>query len=127
LSPNGRAELFKYIWGTIEKYRSHPYWINGVEDHLHIATHIHPSITLADLVKGIKLSSNSHIGDHCLFHDFSGWQGGYAAFTYSYRDKDTLIAYIKNQEEHHRTVTFKEELIALLNAHGIEFDERYLL
>jgi len=34
--------------------------------------------------------------------------------------------YIANQEEHHRIRTFKEEFIALLKAHGIEFDERYV-
>lgn len=34
--------------------------------------------------------------------------------------------YIETQEEHHRRKPFQEELIALLNAHGIEYDERYL-
>jgi putative transposase len=61
------------------------------------------------------------------FKNFGGWQDGYAAFTYSYKDKDALIEYIKNQEQHHRKLTFKEELIDLLNEHGIEFDEKYLL
>jgi len=37
-----------------------------------------------------------------------------------------LIEYVKNQEEHHKTKTFREEFIELLTEHGIEFDERYL-
>ena len=127
LSRDSRPEIFKYIWGVIEGHKSHPYWINGVEDHLHIATHIHPTVPLSTLVKNIKLASSSHIGDHRIFKSFAGWQDGYAAFTCSYQDKDRLINYIKNQEEHHKKVSFKEELIALLNEHGIEFDERYLL
>ena len=58
---------------------------------------------------------------------FSGWQDGYGGFTYSYNDKDKLIEYVKNQEEHHKTKTFREEFIELLNEYGIEFDEKYLL
>jgi hypothetical protein len=55
-----------------------------------------------------------------------GWQTGYGGFTYSFKDKDHLIEYVKNQEEHHKIVTFRDELIELLNEHGIEFDEMYM-
>lgn len=54
LSVEKRPDIFKYIWGVIQNKKSHPYWINGVEDHLHIATHIHPTIALAPLIKDIK-------------------------------------------------------------------------
>jgi len=37
-----------------------------------------------------------------------------------------LIAYIKGQEDHHRTMTFKVEFVALLKKHRIQYDERYL-
>lgn len=127
LSSAHRPELFKYIWGVIEGQKSHPYWINGVDDHLHIATHIHPTVPLSTLVKNIKLASSSHIDDNNILKHFAGWQDGYAAFTCSYKDKDRLINYIKNQEEHHKKVSFKEELVALLEEHGIEFEERFLL
>ena len=39
---------------------------------------------------------------------------------------DQVRRYIEKQEEHHRRFTFKEEFVALLKKHGIEFDERYL-
>ena len=58
--------------------------------------------------------------------NFSGWQSGYAYFTYSNEAKDKLIEYVKNQESHHHKKTFKEELIDLLIEHGVEYDERYL-
>ena len=103
------------------------YRIGGVSDHLHILTHIHPTVSLASLVKDIKLASTEHIKNKNLFPNFSGWQEGYAAFTYAFKDKNGLIEYVKNQEDHHRVKTFKEELIDLLTEHGIEFDEKYLL
>lgn len=55
------------------------------------------------------------------------WQDGYGAFTYSFKDKDKLIEYVKNQEIHHKKKTFRDEFVELLNEHGIEFDEKYLL
>ena len=122
-----RAELFKYIAGLLEKKNCHLYRINGVEDHLYILTHLHPSVALAELVKDIKLASTSHIKKELLFPDFGGWQDGYSAFTYSIEAKDNLIEYIKNQEEHHRIKTFEEEYIELLKEHHIEFEEKYLL
>ena len=127
LEKENRKELYKYIWGILKNKKCHLYQIGGVADHIHIVTHIHPSISLSLLVKDIKLASSKHIKDKNLFSTFSGWQEGYGAFTYSIKEKDQLIEYVKNQEEHHRNKSFKEELIELLIEHEIEFDEKYLL
>jgi REP element-mobilizing transposase RayT len=94
---------------------------------MHIVTHIHPTLSLASLIKDIKLAGSDYVKKKCLFSKFSGWQDGYGAFTYSIKEKDRLIEYVKNQEEHHKTITFRDEFIKLLNEHGIEFDEKYLL
>ena len=102
------------------------YRINGVEDHLHIALSLHPSVSLASLIKDIKIASNQMIKSSGLFEGFEGWQEGYAAFTHSYSSLDTLVNYIKNQEEHHKKVSFMDEYLQLLKEHGVEFDPRYL-
>jgi REP element-mobilizing transposase RayT len=122
-----RDELFKYVWGILKNKNCHLYQIGGVTDHIHILTHLHPSVALASLVKDIKLASSDFIKEQHLFPQFNGWQVGYGGFTYAYRDIDRLINYIKNQEEHHKIKLFREELIDLLKEHEIEFDEKYLL
>jgi len=127
LNEKNRQELFKYIWGILKKKRCHLYRIGGITDHIHILTHIHPTVPLASLVKDIKLAGTELIKSKKLFPEFSGWQNGYGAFTYSFCDKDRLIEYVKNEEGHHKTKTFKEEFVGLLNEHGIEFNEKYLL
>ncbi len=127
LTSDKRPALFEYIWGILKNKNCHLYRINGVEDHIHIASHLHPTTPLASLVKDIKLATSSFIKEKGLFINFSRWQEGYGAFTYSFKDKDKLIEYIKNQEEHHLNVSFKEEFIALLKEHKVEFDEKYLL
>jgi REP element-mobilizing transposase RayT len=126
LSKENRDKLYKHIWGTLNNKNCHLYRINGIEDHLHIITHLHPTVTLADLVKDIKLSSSSMIKQKLLFPSFNGWQNGYAAFTYSISEKNRLIEYVKNQETHHKKMSYKEELIRLLKKHEIEYDEKYL-
>ena len=122
-----RPELFKYIGGILKNKKCHLYQIGGISDHIHIVTHLHPSVSLASLVKDIKVASTEYIKKNNLFPAFSGWQDGYGGFTYSIQDRDKLIDYVKNQEEHHKTQSFKEEFIELLKEHGIEFDKKYLL
>jgi REP element-mobilizing transposase RayT len=122
-----RQKLFHYIWGIVNKKNCHLYQVNGVENHIHILTHIHPSISLATLVKDIKLSSSFYIKEFRLFNDFKGWQNGYGAFTYNIKEKEKLIAYVKNQEKHHKVRTFIEEYIELLNENNINYDRKYLL
>jgi len=126
LNPN-REVLYKYIWGVLKNKNCHLYRIGGITDHIHIVTHIHPTISLASLIKDIKLSSSGYIKSLNLFPDFKGWQNGYGGFTYSSKDKDRLIQYVRNQELHHKTKTSRDELIELLHEHEIEFEEKYLL
>jgi REP element-mobilizing transposase RayT len=127
LLKENREKLYKDIWGILKNKNCHLYRINGVEDHLHVITHLHPSISLSNLVKDIKLGCSSYMKENQLFPDFDGWQEGYAAFTYTINEKEGLIRYVQNQEEHHKKMTFKEELVVLLKEHNVEFDERYFV
>ena len=127
LEKRNRDALYKYSTGILQNKKCHLYQIGGVEDHIHIVTHLHPSIALADLIKDIKLASSDYIKSEVMFPKFNGWQDGYGAFTYSIGAKDNLINYVKNQEVHHRKKTFLEEYKELLIENGIEFDEKYLL
>jgi REP element-mobilizing transposase RayT len=120
-------ELYRYIWGILKNKSCHLYRIGGTSDHIHIITHLHPSVSLASLVKDIKIAGSEFIKSNNLFPDFNGCQSGYGAFTYSFNEKDTLIEYVKNQEQHHTKVSFKDELIDLLKEQGIHYDEKYFL
>ena len=127
LIKEGREELFKYIWGALKQKHCHLYRINGVEDHIHIATHIHPTVAPSDLIRDIKTTSSIWIKEKNIFPEFDTWQIGYGAFTYSIKEKNNLINYIKNQENHHRKESFIDEYKKLLLEFEIDFDEIYLL
>jgi len=121
-----RQEVFAYIGGVIKNNRCIPWQINGMEDHLHILLKMHQSVPLASLVKDIKISSHKFIDEREFFPEFTNWQSGYAAFSYDQSAMPNLIHYIKNQEEHHKTIDYRDEYITMLEAAGIDYDERYL-
>ncbi len=127
LAADKREAFFRYTWGILKNKECHLYRINGVEDHLHILTSVHPTVCLADLVKDIKTSTSKWIKENGVFPAFTHWQDGYGAFTVSHDAKDAVIDYIKNQQEHHKKVSFRDELRGLLVRFGVEFDERYLV
>lgn len=127
LNISDRDKLYRFICGVLKNKKCHVYRIGGVEDHLHILTHIHPGIALSSLVKDIKLASSSFIKSENIFPHFAGWQNGYGGFTYTISEKERLIQYVRNQEKHHLIKSFKEEYVELLHEHGIEFEEKYLL
>ena len=118
-------DLYAYITGIIKHKNSHLYRINGVENHLHILTDMNPSIAPIDFVKDIKVSTSIWMKRSNLFPVFKGWAVGYGSFTCSYMDIDRLIDYIKNQQEHHKKISFEEEYRKLLLEYGITPDEKF--
>ena len=127
LTTDKRENLFRYAWGILKNKDCHLYRIGGVEDHVHILTSLHPTIALADLVKDIKVSTSAWIKENAVFQDFTHWQDGYGAFTVGHDDKDAMIEYIKNQQEHHKKISFRDELREMLVRFGVQFDEKYLV
>ncbi len=124
LTKSRRDDLYRFLWGVLKNRQSHLFRIGGIEDHVHILTSIHSTMALSDLVKELKTASSAWIKGEHVFPDFTYWQEGYGAFTHALPDKARLIEYIKNQEQHHQTVTFREEYDALFAGAGLEVDAR---
>lgn len=119
-------ELYKNIWGIIKNRKSVLYRINGTENHIHILCDLHSTICLADFVKEIKTESNEWMKNSEKFPKFVSWAEGYCALSYSMKDKDRIVDYIKNQKEHHKVRKFEDELKTMLYEYGIEYDEKFL-
>jgi REP element-mobilizing transposase RayT len=96
-----------------------------MEDHIHILSDLHPSVALADYVKDIKVASSIWMKASGYFPDFKGWGIKYCALTYSYKEKEVIIRYIKNQQEHHKKESFQDEIKRTFKAHGIDMDEKW--
>jgi putative transposase len=120
------ARMHEYLGGCIRTLGGVPLEIGGVADHVHALARLKPTHCLADVLRDIKKPSSEWARHEMKCTGFR-WQDGYAAFTVAVSQVERVRGYIANQAEHHRAKTFEEEVRELLTAHGIEFDERYLL
>ncbi len=121
-----QSRLYDYIGGIVRAQRGTLYAIGGMPDHVHLLLRWRTDATIADLMRTVK--ARSSLWMHKTFADSAGfaWQNGYAAFSVSKSAEPDVKRYIENQIDHHQERDFQAELLALLRAHGIEFDERYL-
>ena len=121
-----KDELYAYIGSIIKDTGSIPIIINGVENHIHILCVLSKNIALAKLLEEIKRHSSRWIKTKSNYYSNFAWQGGYCGLSVSPSLHQRTKHYIKNQEEHHKKVTFKEEYLLFLNEYGIKYDEQYL-
>lgn len=125
INQENASQLYAYITGVIKNKNSHLYRINGVENHLHVLTDIHPSVAPADFVREIKVSSSMWMKRSGLFPLFKGWADGYGSFTCGFKDLGRLIDYVKSQQEHHRKRAFEDEYRRVILESGVKIDDRY--
>jgi putative transposase len=126
ITPDLAPRLYEYIAGTIRQTGSTLITAGGMPDHVHLLVSLGRQKALADALRDIKANSSRWI--HETFENLRGfaWQSGYGGFAVSYSNLDEVKRYISHQKEHHRVRTFKEEFLAFLKRHSIEYDERYV-
>jgi REP element-mobilizing transposase RayT len=120
-----RDRLHAYLGGVIRTLGGVPEAVGGVADHVHLLVGLRATHTLADVLREIKSVSSAWVHEEVGVGSFA-WQEGYGVFTVSASQLENVRDYIQQQEEHHRTRSFREEYLALLQRHGVEFDDRYV-
>jgi putative transposase len=126
VSRQWKEQLYRYITGIITHQGQKLMIINGMPDHVHILIGLKPNCNLSDLVGDIKSHSSKWINTQRFVAGKFEWQTGFGAFSVGQSQTQGMIQYILNQEEHHRTKTFREEYIDLLNTYQIAFKPEYL-
>ncbi|GGW60490.1 hypothetical protein GCM10008085_09890 [Winogradskyella epiphytica] len=100
--------------------------INGMPNHLHLLISTKPNCNLSDLVRDIKTNASKWINEKRFVNGKFQWQNGFGAFTVSQSQLQKITNYIKNQEEHHKVKSFREEYIDFLKAYNIDFNTQYI-
>jgi REP element-mobilizing transposase RayT len=116
--------LYQEMWGIVRNRGGYLYRINSMPDHVHLLFSMPPVTALSDFMQALKASSSKIIKSVDGFENFKAWSEGYAALSKSMEDKDAVIQYIINQQEHHKRMTFKEEYESFIRKMKLEFDER---
>lgn len=121
-----QPRLWAYTAGILQQWESQAVVIGGFHDHVPLLLALSKNHALKRIVEEVKKGSSiwlkeqsAHLAD---FH----WQNGYGAFSVSESNAPAVRTYIQNQDEHHRTMSYQDELRELFRKHGIEFDERYV-
>ena len=126
ITGQAREPLYGYIGGIIRERRGICIEIGGVMDHVHILARFRPSISVAEMVQHIKGASSKWAKGRLRTMKALYWQEGYGAFSVSPSQAPRVIEYIRNQEAHHGSRSFKAEFVNLLDKHEVEYDPRYL-
>lgn len=116
---------FAYIGGAINGIGGIPIEIGGITDHIHILASLPKNLSLSDFVRTVKSESSRWIKTIDKYYKKFSWQEGYGAFSVSSSSVVKTINYIRNQNEHHKAMTFREEYKSFLEAYGIKYDEKY--
>jgi REP-associated tyrosine transposase len=119
--------LHAYLATVCRNEGCHAYRVGGIADHVHIATTLSRTITIAKLVENIKKVSSLWIKERDVKYRQFSWQRGYGAFSVGPQELDAVVQYINRQPEHHKVVTFQEEYRAFLEKYHVQYDERYVL
>jgi len=126
ITKNYREDLFKYISGILNNRKQFSLAVNGYKDHVHTFFELNPVFALSDIMGIVKANSSKWINNNKFVSGHFEWQEGYAAFSYSKSQRNNVINYIKNQEEHHKKKSFKEEYLELLKKFNIKFNDKYV-
>ena len=126
ITPELQTRLFPYIGGIARENKMKLVSAGGIEDHVHLLISIPKTLEIAKALQLIKGGSSKWIHDTFAQHRLFEWQEGYGAFSIGIGDKDRTINYINNQPEHHQHQDFKNEYLAFLDKHEIEYDPRFV-
>lgn len=126
ITPELQERLWPFVGGIARDNGIQSVIIGGVCDHVHALLCLPATMSIAKAAQLIKGGSSLWI--YKTFPDQTDfkWQEKYGGFSVSVSQVDTLVKYIKNQEEHHRKRTFQEEFLLLLKKHRIKYDPKYI-
>jgi putative transposase len=119
-------ELHKYIGGVLSSKGDSLIEINSKPDHIHILIGFKPTRAIADIVRDVKSNSSRFVRQRGVTRGDFSWQEGYAAFTVSRSTVPSVRRYIRNQQEHHRQRTFRDEYVDMLVKADITFEPEFL-
>ena len=125
ITKDWRDNLHQYISGIITNKGAKSLAVGGWKDHVHILFGMPLTVCIADFVGEVKSNSSKWINEQQFIKGKFNWQGGYGAFSFAKSQRDIVIKYIMNQEEHHRTRSFKEEYIKILTDFNVAYEDKY--
>ena len=126
INPEYEEDLYRYIWHYLKENKCKLLRIGGIENHIHLLVDIHPTMAVAKMMEQMKRNSSLWMKNSGMFPLFVGWGKEYFGFSKSTEERDKIINYIKNQKEHHKSISFEEEIKGIVESENREWDDLLL-
>ena len=118
--------VFSCIGNLVNSTGCQNVWVGGTGNHIHILLVLSRQITISELAETVKRKSSRRIKEMGDRYNGFSWQRGYAVFSVSQSSFMPTLNYIKNQKEHHRKRSFREEYLAFLELYKVDYNKDYL-
>jgi len=109
INEKNRERIEKYITGIVNNNNSQLYSIYANPEHVHFLASRSPKLSEEKFASIVAESSEKFINENKLCKEFA-WQESASAFSVSKSHVDKVCKYILNQKEHHRKVSFQDEV-----------------
>lgn len=120
--------LYAYIFSFVREKKCWLYRLGGMPDHIHMLVGLHPTLSLSDFVRDLKVSTSMMLKQHTdIFPLFAGWAESYYAYSCGKEAIPSIAEYIKGQKEHHKQRSFRDELIDICRLEGLEVDIEHFM
>jgi len=126
ISDGIRPKLYSYITGILENWECSLIQTGGTKDHIHLLCTLSKNHAACKILEQVKKNSSKWIKTQGFEFSKFQWQNGYGIFSINQSSVEQVQEYIKNQENHHKKMTFQEEFRKFLQKYQIPFDERYV-
>ena len=124
--PDLKPDLLAYLGGIVRELQGKCVAANSMPDHVHMLLWLPPSVAMAEALRIVKTNSSRWARQKSGRRRGFAWQTGYGAFSVSQSNSASVAKYIREQEKHHRHVTFQEEFISFLKKNAVRYDERFI-
>jgi putative transposase len=118
-----KERLWSYAAGICQKRDMFVHAIGGMEDHIHLLMQVPSMLLVPKAINAVKVNSSRWVSG---FAGSFSWQEGYGAFSVSKSNVARVLRYIRDQERHHKKMTFEQEFIAMLEKHGMPYDPKHV-
>ncbi len=105
LTESLERQVYGTILGKAKELSIIVHAIGGIQDHIHVVASIPPKISVADCVRHFKGASSHYVNHQPNAEGNFAWQQGYGALTFGDRAMEDVVAYVRNQKEHHQQNT----------------------
>jgi putative transposase len=120
LSKDIRNDVLKHIISNCKEKDIFLQSINGHSDHIHCLISIGKDQCISKVAQLIKGESSFWINKNGFCTGKFAWQDDYFAVSVSESQVNTVIAYIKNQENHHAKKFFSQEVEEFLYKYNFD-------